>query len=66
VLVRLDHVADDIVNANYGKPIAMEVKMPGEKLRPDQERMKAVMTNPWNGWQWFTVYSLEEVREVLR
>jgi hypothetical protein len=40
--------------------------MPGEKLWPDQERMKAVMTNPWNGWQWFTVYSLEEVREVLR
>ena len=28
--------------------VAIEVKMPAEKLSPDQERMKAVMTNPLN------------------
>jgi len=43
----------------------MEVKMPGEKLSPDQERMKAVMTNPWNGWHYFVVRSINDVREVL-
>jgi len=66
VLVRFYHIASGIVNANHGRPIAIEIKMPGEKFSPDQERMKAIMTNPWNGWQWFTVFGVDDLRAVLR
>jgi hypothetical protein len=46
--------------------IAMEVKLPGEKLSADQEEMRARMIYPPNGWRWFTVHSVAEVREALQ
>jgi len=58
--------APDFMFAFHGHPIAIEVKMPGEKLSPDQERMKAVMTDPWNGWRWFTVFGIDDLRAILR
>jgi hypothetical protein len=57
--------APDFMFAYHGKPIAMEAKRPGETLTKEQEDMKAVMTNSTNGWRWFTVHSIDDVRDAL-
>jgi len=54
--------ARDYIFALPRTPIAMEAKLPDEKLSPEQEAMKRRTTA--NGWHWFTVHSLDEVRSV--
>lgn len=55
--------APDLIFAWAGLPIAFEVKMPGEKLDPDQVVMREAMIH--DGWYWFTVHSLDQAKEAL-
>jgi hypothetical protein len=44
---------------------AFEVKLPGKKLDPEQEKMRVAMTKPPNGWHYHVVHSVEEVKAIL-
>jgi hypothetical protein len=55
----------DFMLALRGRAVVIEAKLPGEELTPEQEAMKARMTGDPNGWHWLTVYSLDEVKELL-
>ncbi len=46
--------------------IAIEVKMPGKPLRPEQAEMLDRMTTKPNGWQFFRVTHLDQVIQILR
>ena len=46
--------------------LAIEVKLPGEKLSDDQEQMRARMIYPPNGWRHVIVYSLDDVIEIIK
>jgi hypothetical protein len=45
--------------------LALEVKLPGRKLDPEQEKMREAMTTHPNGWTHRTVNSVEEVKSFL-
>lgn len=46
------------------RPIALEVKVNGNILSEDQERVKSKMLA--NGWEYYTVYSLAEVVKIVK
>lgn len=48
-----------------GRPITMEVKMPGQGLSDKQLEMRAKMIAPPNGWSYIVVYSFEQVLLTL-
>ena len=56
----------DFMLALDGEAIAIEAKLPGEKLTPEQEAMRKTLTESPNGWKWLTVYSLDPIKELLR
>jgi hypothetical protein len=45
--------------------VALEVKLPGKKLDPEQEKMQAAMTKRPNAWTHRVVNSVEEVKAFL-
>lgn len=49
----------DFLCAIKGIPVAIECKMVGNPLSPEQEQVRLQMQA--NGWQYWTVYRLEEV-----
>lgn len=53
----------DFCMAINGHPVAIEVKLPGEKLTEEQEAVSRRMVQ--NGWQYFIVYSFEEAIVVI-
>jgi len=55
----------DFVLALRSRATAIEVKLPGEELEPEQARMKAAMTAGPNEWNWVTVHSLDEVKALV-
>jgi hypothetical protein len=55
----------DFLLALRGHAIALEAKLPGEELEPDQVKMKAAMTADPNGWEWVTVTTLDAVKSLL-
>jgi len=52
----------DLLFALKGAPVAMEVKLPGEKLTKEQEKMMANMKK--NGWLCHVVYSYDQAVEI--
>jgi hypothetical protein len=56
----------DFLLALRGHAIALEAKLPGEELEPDQVKMKAAMTADPNGWEWVTADSLDAVKSLLQ
>jgi hypothetical protein len=58
--------APDFMFAYRGKAIAMEVKLPGEKLTKEQESMRAIMTSPVNGWHYCVVHDVDEALMELQ
>jgi hypothetical protein len=47
-------------------PVGMEVKLPGRKLSPEQQRVAVEMMAPPNSWQYHVVTSVDEVLHILR
>ena len=45
--------------------VAVEFKLPGEELTPEQEAMKLKMTTPPNCWHWVTARSLDDIKQLL-
>lgn len=52
----------DIILIYNGKFIALEIKRPKAKLRPDQEVFQARCAD--NGAKYFVIHSLDELKEV--
>ena len=46
--------------------VAWEVKLPGGKLRPEQENMKALLTTPPNAWVYAVITSVDEALAELK
>lgn len=55
----------DFMLALDGEAIAIEAKLPGEELTPEQETMRKILTEAPNGWRWLTVHSLDPIKELL-
>jgi hypothetical protein len=43
-----------------------EVKLPGAKLSPEQEKMIAILRTPPNAWKVTIIHSVDEALEELR
>ncbi len=46
--------------------VCWEVKLPGKKLRPEQEEMKRRMTTPPNAWRHYTITSIDQAIAELK
>lgn len=55
----------DFTFALRGRAVAIEVKVPGEKPTPEQERIHAQMRAEPNCWLVYVVYSCAEVKEIV-
>jgi hypothetical protein len=53
----------DFLFAINGRPIAIEAKRPGGKLRPDQEAMRDGLLN--DGWTHIVCYRLSQVMDLF-
>lgn len=53
----------DFLFAWAGAPMAFEIKLPGRKLEPHQERMGVRLLQ--EGWFWAVVHSVEEAKAIL-
>ena len=54
----------DFMFVKNGWPVALEVKLPGGALRPDQWEMSLKMMA--DGWRFCEVHSVKEVASILR
>lgn len=53
----------DFCMAINGRPVAMEVKLPGNTLSDDQEKVRSRMIR--NGWLYFVVFSFDEAISAI-
>lgn len=56
----------DFVMTIFEKGVAMEAKRPGEKLDPDQIKVRDRMIAPPNCWRYYVIHTVAEAVEVLR
>lgn len=54
----------DLLFAVRGMAVAFEVKLPGRRTTPEQDKMMKRMSA--NGWSCFVVYSFDEAIEIYR
>ena len=55
----------DFLFAFRGVPVALEVKMEGRHLEPEQEAMRQKLTDRTNGWRHYLVTSVEQVKRII-
>ncbi len=56
----------DATFAANGVACAFEMKRPGEKLRPEQEELRAKLIAAPNGWRYYVIHSVAEAVDALR
>ncbi len=55
----------DLIFAVHGQAHCWELKLPGGKLRAEQEQMALRLQSPLNGWRWRCIRSVDEALAEL-